>query len=320
MNRATTPLARSLGLLNRYSFGFALLLLLVFLTVSLVNTPDFGWTSQLGTFAPLALAAMASTPAIISGGGGFDLSVSPLMTFTSIIMVAWLAPNGLGGAVSVPILIAAGAAVGAANGIVVTRLRVPPIVATLATYFILIGVDLKAAPVPKSLESSWMSHLAGTVAGIPGGLFTIGIPVLVWIGLSFTPYLQLLYAVGSNDVSAFSSGVNVDAVRIGAYALGGAFAAVGGIALTGLVSSADASTSTSYTLIAIASIALGGTSLWGGRGGLTGSILGAACIYLLASLITEVGVPITWLEIIYGGVLLAAICLSGLSARRRAAW
>src|SRR5205807_2283361 len=83
--------AKVLRLLNRYSFGFAFTLLLLLLAIDLTKTPNFGWTEQLGTFAPLALAAMASTPAIISGGGGFDLSISPLMTFTSVAMVVWLA-------------------------------------------------------------------------------------------------------------------------------------------------------------------------------------------------------------------------------------
>jgi len=311
---------KALRLLNRYSFGFSFVLLLVFLAIDLGKTPNFGWTEQLGTFAPLAIAAMASTPSIISGGGGFDLSVSPLMTFISCAMVVWLAPHGMGGAVAVPILLVIGACVGAVNGLVVTQLRVPPIVATLAMYFILIGADLKVVPVPAYLSSTWMSHLSLSVWGIPGGLFTIGFPLLVWSILGLTPYLRTLYAVGSNDASAFSSGVNVNLVRVSAYALGGTFSAVGGIALTGLVRSADSSSAAAYTLVAIASVALGGTSLWGGRGGLVGAIFGAACIYLLASLITDVGVPQTWLQIVYGGVLLVAISLSGLSARKRVAW
>ena len=307
-------------LINRYSFVFALLLFIVFLAISLIKNPNFGWIEQFGTFAPLALAAIASTPAIISGGGGFDLSISPLMTFISAAMVVWLAPNGLGGAIAVPILLAMGAGIGIVNGLVVTQLRVPPIVATLAMYFILIGVDLKIVPVPVTLESTWMQHLASSIWKIPGGAVMIAVPILAWVLIGRTPYLRTLYAVGSNDASAFSSGVNVDRVRVAAYGLGGMFAAVGGIALTGLVASADGSSATAYTLVAIASVALGGTSLWGGRGGLIGAIFGAGCIYLLASLITDLGVASTWLQIVYGAVLLIAISLSGYTARRRVAW
>jgi ribose transport system permease protein len=302
-------------LLRRYSFGFALILLVVLLIVDLAKQSNFGWTQQLGTFAPLALAAMASTPAIISGGGGFDLSISPLMTFISAVLAVWLAPHGLGGAIAVPILLVMGAGVGAFTGLITTRLRIPPVVATLSMYFILIGVDLRIVPVPKSLHASWMSHLAGSVGPIPGGLITIGLPLLVWTGLGATTYLRTLYAVGSNDATAFSSGVNVNAVRVAAYALGGLFAAVGGMALSGLVNSADGSSASAYTLVAIASVALGGTSLWGGRGGLIGAVIGAGCIYLIESLLGTLGVASSWLEIVYGLVLLVAIILSGLTQR-----
>src|SRR5712691_11030869 len=97
----------ALRLLNRYSFGFALLLTAALLIVNLDQTNwNFGWSDQLANFSPLALAAVASTPAIISGGGGFDLSISPLMFFTGEVFVVALVPNGLGGPESVPIVLA----------------------------------------------------------------------------------------------------------------------------------------------------------------------------------------------------------------------
>src|SRR4051812_4901245 len=100
----------ALTLLNRYSFGFALLLMVALLLANLIRVDfNFGWSDQLANFAPMALAAMASTPAIISGGGGFDLTISPLMYFIGEIFIVWLATNGLGGAVSVPIVMLIGA-------------------------------------------------------------------------------------------------------------------------------------------------------------------------------------------------------------------
>lgn len=311
-------LSRILDLLNQYSFGFGLTLMIILLVVDLIGEPNFGWTQQLGTFAPLAIAAMASTPAIISGGGGFDLSISPLMTFVSAVFAAWLIPNGLGGAIAIPILLLVGAGVGTLSGLIITQLRIPPMVATLSMYFILIGVDLAVLPVPKSIPSGWIQNLSGSVGPIPGGVITICVPLAVWFALRGTTYLRTLYAVGSNDATAFSSGVNVDLIRIAAYALGGTFAAVGGIALSALVSSADGSSSTAYSLVAIASVALGGTSLWGGRGGLIGGVIGAGCIYLLESLVGTLGVPSSWLEIVYGILLLIAISMSGLTSRARA--
>jgi ribose transport system permease protein len=305
------------GLLSRYSFGFASALALALLAANLARTPNFGWTNQLASFAPLAIAAMASTPAIISGGGGFDLSISPLMALVNIVFVFELAPHGLGGAAGAVLVLVLGASIGMLNGILISVARVPPIVATLATYFILIGLNLELAPSPKNLDSTWLSHLAGTVGPIPGGVLTIAVPIVVWALLGRIPYRAMLYAVGSNDATAFASGVNVGLVRVIAYGLGGLFAGLGGLALTGLTSSATGTTSSAYTLVAIAAVALGGTSLWGGRGGLVGSTIGAACIYLLETLLSSFQVSSSWLEVVYGVALLGAIVFGGLVTRRK---
>jgi ribose transport system permease protein len=298
-------------LLRRHSWGFASSLAIVLLVANLIQeSGNFGLTQQLADFAPLALAAMASTPAIISGGGGFDLTISPLMTFASAVYVVWLEPHGLGGAISIPILLLMGLFVGAFNGATIVVLRVQPVVVTLAMYFVLIGADAIIAPAAVSFHPNWIVHLAGSVGPIPGGLITIGVPLVVWFLLGRVPYRRLLYAVGSNDAAAYSTGVNVAGVRIAAYALGGLFAAIGGIALTALVTSVDASLATSYTLIAIASVALGGTSLWGGRGGLSGAVAGGASIYLLGTLLAGLSVNPNWIQVVYGAMLIAAVILA----------
>jgi ribose transport system permease protein len=271
-------LTRSLRFLNKYSFAFGLSLALLLLIVNLARSPDFGWTNQLANFAPLAIAAMASTPAIISGGGGFDLSISPIMIFTTGVYIIWLAPHGAGGWESVPILLALGGAIGLINGLLIVRLRLPPVVVTLSTFFILIGVNLRLIEAPTFLPSTWMTDLAGSIGPIPGALFLILPPLIVWAALGLIPYRRMLYAVGSNDAAAFSSGVSVGAVRMIAYSLGGLFAAIGGIAVIAVTSTASAGLSQTYALQAIAAVALGGTSLWGGRGGLVGSVFGAASI------------------------------------------
>ena len=125
------------------------------------------------------------------------------------------------------------------------------------------------------------------------------------------PFKRLLYAVGSNDATAFSAGVNVTAVRIASYGLGGLFAGCGGLALTALVHSSNASTSTQYALVAIAAVVLGGTSLAGGRGGLIGVVFGAFSIYLLQNLLANFQVNPAWLQIVYGGILIAAVVIMG---------
>ncbi len=303
--------------LRRNSYVIALLLAVILLVANLIIQPNFGWVQQLATFAPLAIAAMASTPSIISGRGGFDLSISPLMTFCSAVFIIVLVPNGLGGFEAVPIVLLVGAVMGGINGLLIVLLRVPPMVVTLAMYFVLIGVNLKFIPNPVSMTGSWVSSLSGMVGPIPGGLIMISVPLLIWVAIGFIPYKRMLYAVGSDDAAAFASGVNVAFVRLMAYVFGGLFAAIGSFALVALVSSADAGQSSSYTLVAVAAVALGGTSLVGGRGGVLGSLLGAAVIYLLQSLLRGLDVNPTWLQLLYGVVLILAVVLGAQLTRKK---
>jgi ribose transport system permease protein len=298
-----------------YSFGFAAVLAIGMLVANIATVHGgFGVADQLANVAPMAIAAMASAPSIIAGG--FDISISPLIVLTNAVYIVWLAPNGLGGAVSVPIILGLGLAVGVLNGLLIIVLRVQAIVVTLAMFFSLQGVVLFVAPNPVSLSGSgWIHHLAGSVGPVPGAVFTIGLPLLIWFGLRLVPLGRLLYAVGSNDTTAFSSGVNVNAVRVASYGLGGLFAGFGGLALTGLVNSANASSSTEYTLVAIAAVVLGGTPLTGGRGGLVGPLLGAFSIYLMQNLLATFAINPAYLQIVYGGILIVAVVLGGAVAR-----
>jgi ribose transport system permease protein len=304
-------------------FIFALLLSLLLLAANVIAEPTFGdpsnWPQELASFAPLALVAMASTPSIVSGGGGLDLSVGPLLVFCNVLLVHKLLPGSLDSAwTDVPLLLALGAAIGAANGVLVAVLRYQPVIATLCTFFILTGVNIKIGSDPRPAGHNWTQSLGDQVGVVPGALILLAIPVVVWILLSRTSYHRQLYAVGGNDATAFSSGVDVRSVRIVAYALGGLFAAVGGIALTALLQSSQASGSAQYTLIALAGVALGGTVLGGGRGGLLGSLLGATSIYLMQTLLSALSVPPTWLNVVYGGMLVIGVVVGARVTQLRA--
>jgi ribose transport system permease protein len=298
---------------NSYAFSFLLFAGLVVATI-IHNNGNFGVADQLGIAAPMTLAALASAPSII--GGGFDISISPLLILTNCVFVVWLVPHGLSGAISVPIMLGFGFAMGVLTGLLITVLRVQPVVVSLALYFALQGVDLWIVPNPVSMgeESHWVYNLSGKVGPIPGGLLTIGLPLLIWYGLKFVPYRRLLFAVGSNDATAFSAGVNVTVVRIVSYGLGGLFAGVGGLALTGLVHSANAAASQQYALVAIAAVVLGGTSLAGGRGGLIGIVFAAFSIFLLQNLLSSFQVNPAWLQVVYGLILILAVVIQGVLA------
>ena len=303
-------------------WGFATALALVLLVANIIARSSFAtpssWPATLATFAPFALAAMASTPQILSGGGGIDISIGPLLNFVSIMIVAVLIPHGLGSAaVVIPIALGIGIGVGLINGMLVTVLRYQPVLATLCTLFVLEGASMKLLSQPQSGSTAWLAHLGGKVGPIPGALILIVIAVLIWIALGRLPYLRTLYAAGGDDVASYSAGVNVTAVRIIAYALGGLFAAFAGIALVAATQSADASQSIQYTLPALAAVAIGGTSLRGGRGSLAGSIAGAAIMFLIQTLLDSLAVSDLWLQLVYGALLIGAIVLSSTLAAPR---
>ncbi|GGN33811.1 ABC transporter permease [Streptomyces fuscichromogenes] len=301
---------------TRHTCLFALALATALLIANLALQPRFGVTAQLAAVAPLGIAAMASVPSIMSGRGGIDLSVSPLMTLSGLLYATRLQPGGLGGYVALPLLMLVGAVVGTVTGLLVVVGRLQPIVVSLAMFFVLTGLDLKLSPSPTTISGSWMAGFAGSMGPVPGGLVALAVPAALWLLVSrLTTYGSLLRSVGGNDVTAFTSGVPVGAVRVLAYALGGAMAAVGGLVLIGLASTAEAGTSGSYTLIAIAAVALGGLPLQGGAGGIANALAGAAAIYLLQSLLGVLQVSQTWLQVIYGALLVGAVLFGAIAAR-----
>src|SRR6476646_7213477 len=113
--------------LQRPRVSFALLLAIVLLVAEILVQPSFArpgnWAASLSVFAPFAILAMASTPSVLSGGGGIDLTIGPLSTVINCIFVTWMVPHGWGGVESVLVLLAFGAAVGAINGVLVTMFR-----------------------------------------------------------------------------------------------------------------------------------------------------------------------------------------------------
>jgi ribose transport system permease protein len=312
--------ARLLGLLQARSFMFALALALALFIANMFVQPDFvssnALPSTLADLAPFAIVAMASAPSVVTGG--LDLSVGPLLSLTNVIMVAVLMPHGLGGAgASIPILLALGAAIGALSGALISYARLPAIIVGLCALFVLTGVAQEILLIPEQAPANWTSHLGGKVGPVPGGLITIVVPLLVWFALRRTPFMRAMYSVGGDAPTAFASGIDVSAVRILAYALGGMFAAIAGLALTGLIRSADSSLGLQYTLIAIAAVSLGGTPVGGGRGGLVGALLGAICIFLIQNLLSGLEIAAQWLDVVYGCVLIFAVILGALLASRR---
>ncbi|MER8963056.1 ABC transporter permease [Mesorhizobium sp. M0701] len=296
--------------------GFAAVLLVILIAVNLLLNParfhPAAWGALIGLAAPLIGAALASAPVILAGRGGIDISVGPLMGFVNamVIQVLFLRLGISSPLVIVPAALLIGAIVGAANGFLATIVRIQPIVATLGTYLILTGMTLTILPAPIGPAPGWLKAMAGPWSALPLALI-----FLFWWLVRQTPYYDQLMAVGSDDRAAYTAGIPVTKVRFIAYVMTGILAACAGLMLTALIGSADPNIGPTYTLIAIAAVALGGVSLAGGRGGLAGAAIGAVDIFLLQSVLTAFNVSTYVLQIAYGAILVVAVIMTALQER-----
>jgi ribose transport system permease protein len=297
----------------------------VLLAVSLVLTPSMLAGARLPNTAnllvPSVLAAMASTPAVLSGRGGLDLSVGPLLGFVNVVLVGVLLTSGLGSVwVALPLCLLLGAVAGALNGALVAYVRLQPVVVTLGSYLVLSGAALVVMPEAAGTAPGWVSWLAGSWLGgyLPRSVLLVAAAAALWAGLGKLGITGLIASVGSDDRAAHTAGVRVELVRLAAYTLGGVFAALGGIALTALIGSGDPTVGRQYTLAAVAAVALGGNALAGGRGTMVGPALGAASLFLIQTVLSAAHVSSLWIQVVYGAVLLAAVCVNSTISSRLA--
>ena len=258
--------------------------------------PNYGMnvvTQNSNEVLTLILVGMAQTVVVLIGG--LDLSVGPLMTlvncFASIVLTG--SPGNV--ALGVVACMALGAACGFMNGAIVVYGRIQPIIATLATGAIYLGAALILRPTPGGnvdgdmawaltndinelgLTYGWWEDL-GWFGMIPIQFLLLGLlVVLVWLPFRRSTTGRGCYAVGSAEGAAYMSGVEVDRSKLAAFTLAGFFAGCAGLYLTLQIGSgnADAPQAAEYTLRSIACVVIGGTSLYGGTGGVIGTIFGA---------------------------------------------
>ena len=296
--------------------GMVLVLLLVLLVANAFLNPVRLFSDPLTTIglaAPLILAALATTPSILSGGGGIDISIGPMIGFLNVILVIFLFGNGMESpVVALPVILALGALLGAFNGFLVAYVRLQPIVATLGTYLVFVGLTPWLQPRPGGDAPDWNLRLGDDFSLLP--LVAVGI---LWFVITRTPLYSYLMATGGSAKAAYTSGIDVASVKLLAYALGGLIAAVAAFALTALIGSADPQIGPTITLKAIAAVALGGVSLAGGRGGFIGASIGAMTIFLLELALTGTGVSTFVMQLIFGLVLVFAVLFNAVVSRRR---
>jgi ribose transport system permease protein len=299
----------------RYA-GFATVLGAVLLVANVLLDHNLVTTSgSLQTFsalAPLALLAIAVTPSLLSGHGGIDLSLGPLAGFCTVLIGTYLNAGVLGEQyVVIPAALVMGLGLGLLNGLIVTVGRIQPIVATLGTYLVMVGLADHYQPGSGGTVPAWLGNISGSIVDVA----IVAAVVAGWVAMKRTQFFRWLLAVGRDDRTAYTSGISVTAVRTAAYAIGGLIAGVAGLEMTALISASDSTIGPSYTLTSVAAAALGGTSLAGGAGGILGSFVGALDIFLIENLLTLANVSVFALDLVYGAVLVFAVIVNALVSR-----
>ena len=263
------------------------------------------WVSNILEFAaPLGILAAGQTLVVITGG--IDLSVANVATAAAYIMASQ-APFGVTRSIVAGLLV--GVAVGFVNGIGVGVFRVQPLIMTLAMGLVVTGslnvysqAAVRSVPgVPAVIHTLG----SGTVLGyVPVSLFLwalLGAALI--IGLRSTGFGRLLYAVGDNIEATRLAGVRGWQVLLANYAACGFLSAVAGLVLSGTVNAADLSLATVLLLPSVAAVVIGGTSIFGGSGSYSGTIVGALILTVLNSVLTLLDVPDAVKQVLYGAII-----------------
>lgn len=265
--------------------------------------------------APLAIAASGETMVVLARG--FDLSVAGVISLTNVIMAAYPLEGPNGAALSLLICLGIGGCVGLLNGYLVTILKLQSIAATLATMIICQGFALVILDAPGGTVADFVSYdLTDVVFGvIPVAGIVVSIVIGIWLVFRRTDTGVALYTVGADEVSAQLSGISVTLTRFIGFVSAGMLYGLAGFMLSAQTATGNPNGGASFLMLTFAAVALGGTSLTGGRGSVVGSIIGAATLLLLQKVLFAGGVSSFYTGIFQGTVLVAAVVFGSLITR-----
>ncbi len=313
------PRRRLAELLRRASVLLILLGIVLFFALS---TPGFLRPSNLLNVvlqsSIIAIVAIGMTFTILTAG--IDLSVGSVMALSGALAAGLAARQGLSPALSIVLALLAGLAFGAVNGLLVVRGGIPPFVATLATLSVARGLTLvytqgkPIAGLPQSFV--WLGN--GRILGIPVPVILLAATaVIAWLVLRHTRFGLHVYATGGNEETTRLAGVSPRRIKLAVYMISGLTAAMGGILLSGRLSSAQPNAAVGWELDAIAAPVLGGVSLFGGVGGVGGAVIGALIIGVLSNGLNLLRISSYYQQIIKGAVFILAVLLDLATKRRR---
>jgi ribose transport system ATP-binding protein len=302
---------------NPAMFGMPALLI-VFLAATVAIHPAFdSFDAQSVAMAALPLACAAAAQAVVVISGGIDLSIGSVMAVANVLAASTMKDASFGEALllAVAILIVGGA-IGAVNGLLVLVSRVPDVIVTLTTGFIWGGVALLILEKPGGgAPPEFLNLGTGTLITdwLSNSLVLLVVSLAaVWIPVRRSKTGLRIYATGSDRIAAFRSGVNVELARLLAYVLGGLFSAIGGVGLTMTTGIGSPHAGVLYTLSGLAAVVIGGVSLTGGRGGITGPVIAAFVLTLIPADLIFLNIDPNFGQVIQGTLIVLVVMAGGL--------
>jgi fructose transport system permease protein len=300
---------------------FVVLLLGLLLGVA-VNPARFTAASNLSTVLTQVMVTgilgVGQTLVILTAG--IDLSVGVIMVISSVVMGRLAVLDGVPVVAAFPLGLIVGAAFGYLNGILVTRLKMPPFIVTLGTLSIIGALNTyysqsETIGMQDIEEKAWFLQIMGNQLAIGsarimwGTFLMLIVAAVVWYVLVRTAYGRHVYATGDDPEAARLAGINTDHILLSVYVLAGLIAAIAGWALIGRVGAISPTAGENANLDSITAVVIGGTSLFGGRGSIIGTLIGALIVGVFRSAVSLAGLDVLWQEFAVGVLIIIAVAL-----------
>ena len=307
--------------LFRYETVLALLTVAALFALAMMSDRFFTASNLLNQgrlMSEIGLVALAMTFVIVTGG--IDLSVGSMLGMTAILLGVFWQNVGMPLPVAMVAAIICGTIAGLVNGFIITRFNVPPLITTLATLALYRGLaeGISQARSVRGYPEWFFFFGQGEIAGVPFQLWVLIIcTILAAVILGFTPFGRAAYAVGANETAARFSGIKAASTKLWIYGAAGFLSAVAAVIFVSRVTTTRSDMGTGWELDAITAVVLGGTSIFGGKGTIAGTVIGLVLIQALKNGLALSGVKGDGTIVVIGVVLIGAILAGALLDRNR---
>ena len=264
---------------------------------------------------PLMLIGIGQTLVVLTGG--IDLSVGSVISVSNVVCATLMTQTTSGCLKAIIISLLAGVTIGMLNGLIITKTRIAPLIVTLAMSSIAEGFALLVLDRPGgTVHFQFAAFFRALTLGIPNAvLLIIVFMAILWVLLNRTQFGQSLFAIGGNEGNAYSCGIAVERTKTIAYVVSALLASLAGIILATQMYSGDPTVGSAYTTKSLIITALGGTSLMGGKGSISGCFAGAAILAIINNILNLLGIS-TYYQFVIQGLILVAALLFGILRNR----